>query len=51
MLEILANEDHERFLILRKDKCELWSNIDLPSFDQAVECTLGNGFEDLGAGS
>ncbi|XP_075259889.1 uncharacterized protein LOC142351636 [Convolutriloba macropyga] len=48
-LEILANEGPERGLILRKDKCELWSIKDLPSIDQAVKRILGNGFEILGA--
>ena len=32
-LEILANEGPERGLILRKNKCELWSIKDLPSVD------------------
>ena len=38
-----------RGLILRKDKCELWSIKDLPSVDQAVKNNLGNEFEVLGA--
>ena len=38
-----------RSLFLRKDKCELWSIKDLPSVDQAVKRTLGNGFQILGA--
>ena len=48
-LEVLANEGPERSLILRKDKCELWSIKDLPSVDQAVKRNLGNRFEILGA--
>ena len=34
---------------MRKDKCQLWSINDLPSFDQASNSNLGNGFEVLGA--
>ena len=48
-LEILANECPERGLVLRKEKCELWSIKDLPSVDQTVKRNLGNGFEVLGA--
>ena len=36
-------------LYLRKDKCELWSIIDLPSVDREVTRNMGNGFEVLGA--
>ena len=48
-LEIAANEAPDRGLILRKDKCELWSIEDLPSDDHAVRKNLGNGFEVQGA--
>ena len=34
---------------MRKDKCELWSIIDLPSVDREVTRNMGNGFEVLGA--
>ena len=48
-LVILANEGPKRGLYLRKDKCELWSIVDLPSVDREVERNTGNGFEVLGA--
>ena len=34
---------------MRKDKCKLWSIIDLPSVDREVTRNMGNGFEVLGA--
>ena len=33
---------------MRKDKCELWSIVDLPSVDREVTRNTGNGFEVLG---
>ena len=48
-LDILATEGPKRGLYLRKDKCELWSIVDLPSVDQEVTRNLGNGFEVLGS--
>ena len=48
-LEIPDNEAPDRGLILRKDKCELWSIEDIPSDDQAVRTNLGKVFELLGA--
>ena len=48
-LDILANEGPKRGLDLRKDKCELWSIIDIPSVDREVTRNMGNGFEVLGA--
>ena len=38
-----------RGLYLRKDKCELWSIVDLPAVDREVAGNTGNGFEVLGA--
>ena len=48
-LDILANEGPKRGLYLRKDQCELWSIVDLPSVDREVTRNMGNGFEVLGA--
>ena len=40
-LDILANEGPKRGLYLRKDKCELWSIVDLPSVDREVTRNMG----------
>ena len=47
--DILANEVPKRGLYLRKDKCEIWSIVDLPSADREVTRNTGNCLEVLGA--
>ena len=50
-LDILANVCPKRGLYLRKDKCELWSIVDLPSVDQEVTGNTSNGFGSTGCRS
>ena len=48
-LHNLANEGPKRGLYLRKDKCELWSIVNLPSVDREIVRNTSNGFEVVGA--
>ena len=48
-LDILARKGPKRCLYLRKDKCKLFSVIDLHSVDREFTKNSGNGFEVLGA--
>ena len=47
-LVVLANDGPTTGLYLWKDKCALWSIVDLPSVDPEVKRNMGNGFEVLG---
>ena len=48
-LDILVTGGPKRSLYLRKDWCELWSIVDLPSVDREVTRNTGNCFEEQGA--
>ena len=40
-LDVLSNEGPKRGLYLRKDNCELWSMVDLPSVDGTLSGSTG----------